>query len=237
MMLNGTRMQRRMLHTSDLHLASLGDVGCRSLEAMVDLAIRNKVDLVMIAGDLFDHNRVDDNLVGFVVQQLQRLPVYVAVLPGNHDCLVRDSVFFRDGLWRNATNIQIFRKPEGETLSFHGLGVSVWGKPIVSHENDFRPLVGIPQHQCRGEWHITMAHGYYVGTDIYSYRAFQISQQEIVNSGQDYIALGHSPSFRCVCNEPVTCYCDSPSLFGTVAIVDLTEERGVQVSRDSLWNE
>ncbi|MFC2071909.1 metallophosphoesterase [Chloroflexota bacterium] len=65
------------MHTSDLHLESLGGRACHSLEALVNLAIKTKVDLVIVAGDLFDHNRVDESLVSFVVEQLQRLPVHV----------------------------------------------------------------------------------------------------------------------------------------------------------------
>ena len=64
-MADSGRKQRRILHTADLHLALLSDSACHSLEALVDLAIKTNVDLVIIAGDLFDHNRVDDNFSHF----------------------------------------------------------------------------------------------------------------------------------------------------------------------------
>ncbi len=98
-MANGSKMSRRILHTSDIHLLSLGDSACRSLEAVVDLANHAEVDLVIIAGDLFDHSRVNDSLVSFAAEQLQRLSVDVAILPGNHDCLVPGSAFDRAELW------------------------------------------------------------------------------------------------------------------------------------------
>ena len=123
MMLGGSRMPRRILHTSDLHLESLANRSCQSLEALVSLANKANVDLVIVAGDLFDHNRVDDSLVRFVVEQLQRLPVYVVILPGNHDCLVSDSVFERSGLWENCTNIRVFKAPNGETLDLPDMGI------------------------------------------------------------------------------------------------------------------
>ncbi len=234
-MVDGSRMQRRILHTSDLHLASLGDRACHSLEALVDLAIKTKVDLVIVAGDLFDNNRVDDNLVSFVAEQLQRLPVDVAILPGNHDCLVPGSVFNRVELWENCANVRVFRAPHGDTLDLPGLGVSVWGKSHNSHESDFRPLAGIPQPQGDGQWHIAVAHGYYVGDEPPLFPSYHITHEEIVTSRQDYIALGHWPVFRCVCNEPVKAYyCDSPSLFSTANIIDLAEEIGVQVTRHPL---
>lgn len=228
-------MPRRILHTSDLHLTSLGDRACHSLEAMVELASKTKVDLVIVAGDLFDHNRVDDNLVSFVAEQMQRLPVYVAILPGNHDCLVPDSVYHRVECWQGAINVRVFRAPQGETLDLPGLGVSLWGKAIVSHDGDIQPLAGIPRPRRKGQWHIAVAHGYYVGTEPPLFPSYHITEGEIASSGWDYIALGHYPVFRCVCNEPVkACYCGSPSISDTVAVIDLAEETGVQVTRYSL---
>lgn len=233
-MAHASRTPRRILHTSDLHIASLGDRACRSLEALVDLAIQAKVDLFIIVGDLFEHNGVDDNLVRFVVEQLERVPVDVLILPGNHDCLTSDSVYNRVGLWQGAANIRLFRAQQGETLTFPEIGVSVWGKPIKTYEQDVLPLVGIPQPEENEHWHIALAHGYYSSEEEeYSlFPSYHITQEEIdASTGWDYIALGHYPVFRCVCNGPVTYYCDSPTLFSTVNIVDLTDETGARVTR------
>ena len=46
-----------------------------------------EVDMLLIAGDLFDHNRVPDETIAFVQEQLRRLQRPVVILPGNHDCL------------------------------------------------------------------------------------------------------------------------------------------------------
>lgn len=231
-MVDGSRSRRRVLHTSDLHLASLGDRACHSLEAVVNLAIRDKVDLVIVAGDLFDHNRVADSLVSFAVEQLRRLPMPVAILPGNHDCLTPGSVFERADLWQKGANVRVFRSPQGETLDLPGLGLSLWGKAHDSYDHDVLPLAGIPRPQRNGSWHIAVAHGYYVSAAPPLLPSYHITQQEIVTSGWDYIALGHSVSFSCVGTEAVQAYYSgSPSVSGTVAIVDLAEETGVQVSR------
>ncbi|MFC1977503.1 exonuclease SbcCD subunit D [Chloroflexota bacterium] len=235
-MADGSRVSRRILHTSDLHLLSLGDSACHSLEALVDLASQSKVDLVIIAGDLFDHSRVHDSLVSFAAEQLQRLPVDVAILPGNHDCLVPGSAFDRVGLWENCANVQVFREPHGGTLDLPGLGISLWGKSMDSYADDVRPLAGIPQPQKNGQWHIAVAHGYYVDSEPPLFPSYNITHEEIAtSSGWDYIALGHVVTFKCVCDEPVKAYYSgSPSLSGTVAIVDLDEETGVQVTPYSL---
>ncbi len=231
-MVDSGRMRCRILHTSDLHLESLGAESSNNLKKLVDMAISTKADLVIVAGELFNEgNKADDNLVGFVVEQLQRLSVPTVILPGNHDCLLPDSAYQKVDIWRSATNVRILRAPQGETLALPGLGVSIWGKPVASYADSIRPLAGIPQPQGDGQWHVAVAHGYYVGTDLDSYFSLQITEEEIITSRQDYIALGHVPTFRCVCDEPVKAYyCGSPLISGTVAIVELVEGAEVQVT-------
>ncbi len=230
--------RRRILHTADLHLASYGDKACDSLAALVDLAIKLKVDLAFIVGDFFDHNRVDQDVVNFAIKQLARLPVDTIILPGNHDCFVPESVYLRKefaSLWSSLPHVRIVKAPEGETVVFPELGISVWGKPIVSYDADMRPMANIPKPEANGQWHIALAHGYYNGVDGDDYRQFPITLEEIIASRQDYVALGHWPTFRCVCNEPVKAYyCDSPSMAGTVNIVDLSRGSGVEVTRQPL---
>lgn len=223
----------RILHTSDLHLVTIGDRACHSLEVLSDLAAEIKADLFIIAGDLFDHNMVDDELVRFVAEQLKSLPIHTIILPGNHDYLTSGSVFDRAGLWGNCDNVVIFRESSGEILDLPEIGVSLWGKSHDETEDGFRPMAGIPQPQGNNRWHIAVAHGYYVDTKPPLFPSYHISEEEIVNSGWDYIALGHVPIFRCVCEEPVKAYYSgSPSFAsGSVAIVDLIENTGVQVTR------
>ncbi len=232
-----SRIQRRILHTSDWQFRRLDDSASRCLEAIVNLAIKTKVDLVIVAGDLFDSNRVGDNLVSFVIEQLERLSVPTFILPGNHDCLDSESVYHRAELWKDANNIRIFRAPQGETLTLPGL--SVWGKPITSFVGDLRPLAGIPQPQGKGQWHIAVAHGsYYHFTGSALASGYHISREEIVTSGQDYIALGHYAIFKCVCDAPVKAYyCDSPYEDHPYAvnIVDFIEGTRVQVNRSPLY--
>ncbi|MBI2847939.1 MAG: DNA repair exonuclease [Chloroflexi bacterium] len=228
------RTKRRVLHTSDLHLASLSDRNCETFKEVVDYVNKTDVDLVVIVGDLFDHNRVDDELVCFVAEQLRKLAVPVAILAGNHDCLVSDSVFGRTPLWQSCPNVHIFRGGEGETVDFSEPGISVWGKSIDTYEGHIHPLAGIPQRVKNGRWHIAMAHGYYVSVHPPLFPSYHITQDEIVTSGCDYIALGHIAGFSRVCDGPViACYSGSPSLTGTVTLVELSEE-GVVATQQPL---
>ncbi len=238
-MVNSGRMKRRILHTSDLHLESVGDKACHSLEVLVNLAIQARADLVVVAGDLFEHYKVRDDLARFVSQQLRRLPIQAIILPGNHDRLAPDSIYQRTDLWQNLDNVRIFRAPDGETIDLLDLGMSLWGKPITS-DDTCRPLAGMPQPKANGLWQIAVAHGYYIGinSDTALFPSLHITLEEITASGWDYIALGHVPLFRCVSSESVKAYyCGSPSYLDcTVAIVDFAEGTGAQASCYSLRN-
>jgi DNA repair exonuclease SbcCD nuclease subunit len=228
------RPTRRILHTSDLHLAFPDDNACQSLQGVVNLAIKSRVDILLVAGDLFDHNRVEDSLLEFVKEQFRRLPIPVVVLPGNHDCLVPGGVFSKSGFWQDCRNIHVFRETQGETLDLPHLNVSIWGKPIDTYMGDVHPLEDIPAAGNDDAWNIAMAHGYFVDTESPIHPSYHITEAEIEKADRDYIALGHVPVFRCVCDNPVAYYAGSPSMFGTAALVTLSEKTGVQVTRCTL---
>jgi len=92
-----------VLHTADVHLGSdsYGDATQqvahderhrRAFRRVIELAVLDQVDLVLIAGDLFDHNRVPDELVAFVQAELALLRQPVVILPGNHDALYANAL-------------------------------------------------------------------------------------------------------------------------------------------------
>lgn len=163
------------------------------------------------------------------MRELLRALVPVVILPGNHDCLIPDSVYRQACFSKLTPNVRVFTSPEGERFSFPELDLAVWGKPITSYEADHRPMAGIPP-RGKERWQIAVAHGYYVGVRNDQIHSFQISEEEIVQSCQDYVALGHWGAFRCVCDEPVKAYYPgSASGTGMVAIVDLLDKVGVQV--------
>ncbi len=97
----------RLLHTADVHLgarhADLGDAAAAQRErqfaafrAAVDLAIAEKVDLFLVAGDLFDSNVQPKRSVERVAAELGRLAqarIRSVLVPGTHDVYDRSSVY------------------------------------------------------------------------------------------------------------------------------------------------
>ena len=82
-------------------------------QQVVDRALADQVDLLLIAGDLFDHNRVSDDSVAFVRAELARLSMPVVILPGNHDCLETNGVHERHDFSKGASHVRVIRKLDG----------------------------------------------------------------------------------------------------------------------------
>ncbi|MBN1380974.1 MAG: metallophosphoesterase [Deltaproteobacteria bacterium] len=221
---------RRLLHTSDLHLQSFNDGACRDFEAFLVAAGQTKPDLIVIAGDLFDHHRIGNDLIAYVAESLKRLVVPAIILPGNHDCLEPTSPYRQSRFWDNCSNIHIFREPDGEIIRLDDLAITLWGKPITSYSEDIAPLGGIPHRKGNGDWHIAVAHGLYAGDEGNVSRSYLITREDIMCSGWDYVALGHMNLFKCICSAPVKAYYSgSPAISGGVAIVDLIDDTKIDV--------
>src|SRR5262249_57254178 len=93
-----------------------GGRGGRVLRRLVALALRDRVALLLIAGDLFDHNRVPDELVAFVQAEIGRLTQPVVILPGNHDALYANALHDRHDLAAGASHVHLIRPLPGPTI-------------------------------------------------------------------------------------------------------------------------
>ncbi len=191
----------RVLHTADLHLdgdayGRMEDLAAhrereqRVFRQVIDRALADDVHLVLIAGDLFDHNRVSDESVAFVRAQLARLSMPVVVLPGNHDCLQPGGVHDRHDFSKDAPHVHVIRALEGETLEFPELDAVVWGRGMEEHDVSFRPLAHLPSRAAH-RWCLAMGHGFFYEERQRPERSSPIFAEEIRDSGCDYLALGH----------------------------------------------
>ncbi len=82
----------KILHTADLHLRAEGDDRWEALTAVVEIGRKEKIDALVIAGDLFDRGIDAERLRTAVRPVFDGAGFPVVILPGNHD---RDS--FRAG--------------------------------------------------------------------------------------------------------------------------------------------
>ena len=242
-------MQRqiKIVHTSDVHLDSRGSdaavEGFRSraeyaFSGVVDLALHEDADLLLIAGDLFDNNRVDDSNIHFVYHQFARLRpgnCQVVMLPGNHDVHDATSVWNRFDFDAAGDHVHGLMAHGGTSVRLDELGVTVWGKAMFEHAPENYPLDGTPDRHD-GHWHLGMAHGQVVDERV-DQGSSPITREEIGTSGFDYLALGHihvwadhseGSTKAYYCGSPVAHYAGAGG--GMVAVVTLCPEAGVEVS-------
>jgi DNA repair exonuclease SbcCD nuclease subunit len=242
-----SRRPLSVLHTADVHLDSDGygdDAqraahrarGRRVLSGIVDRARADRVDLLLVAGDLFDHNRVDDETIAFVRTELGRLRQPVVILPGNHDALYENSVYDRHDFTAGASHVHVIRRLDGERIEFPELEVVVWGRAMEEHVPAFQPLAHIPAREER-RWCLAMAHGFFYPERQRPERSSPIFADEVRDTGWDYVALGHHHLRTDVSQSGVAAYyAGAPVLewgdrhpSATVLRVDFSMHDGVRV--------
>lgn len=235
----------KIIHTSDVHLDSRyrSDAGDgyrnhaeRAFATVIDLSIQEAADLLLIVGDLFDHNRVREEDFEFVCTQLARTASQVVVLPGNHDQYDDESAWHRIELQDAGHHVHAMLEHGGRQLYLDELDATIWGKAMFDHAPENEPLKDAPPRR-EGVWNIGLAHGLVV-PDRAGYRSSQITHAEIGASGFDYLALGHvhvwgdmsqGRTTACYPGSPVAAYASVHG--GHVAIANLCPERGVRLEK------
>jgi DNA repair exonuclease SbcCD nuclease subunit len=221
-----------VLHTADLHIDE-GHAPIAAMAAVIDIALAERVDLVLIAGDTFDHERVSDRAARLVIAQLARLTQPVVIIPGNHDCVDAMSIYQRVDLSEAGPHVHFIGDPVGAEVVFEELSVAVWGRGIEMHTPENRPLAGYRPADPR-YWRIALVHGFYVPAGESSHRSSQIHEEEIAALECDYLALGHVHRFWDVSAGPVIASYPGSATEDTVPgvnLVYLDESSGVRIGR------
>nr|WP_156323039.1 exonuclease SbcCD subunit D [Corynebacterium deserti] len=97
----------KFLHSSDLQIgmtrwflsdeaqARFDDDRIRAIEKMGEVAHEAGCSFIVLAGDVFEHNSLEARTTGRALEALRSLRMPVFLLPGNHDPLTADSLFYR----------------------------------------------------------------------------------------------------------------------------------------------
>ena len=188
----------RILHAADFHLDSaftgLNEQQARQrrqesrdlARRMVEYANDHGVQLMLLAGDLFDSDSIYGQTAQELAAALAEFRGHVVIAPGNHDCYTAASPYART-LWPD--NVLIFTAPEmlSMGLSFPQYGCTVYGAAFTAPEmSESTELAGIAERD--GGVAIGILHGE-VGVKDSRYRPIPL--QQIAQSGLDYLALGH----------------------------------------------
>jgi DNA repair exonuclease SbcCD nuclease subunit len=220
----------KIIHTSDVHLdrcfAGAGmpeHFGNRRRQSLRDVfhdivtrASEWSADALLIAGDLFDQERVTRDTVTFIQSELKSLggiPVYIS--PGNHDPVIAESPYVTE-LW--PTNVTIFREPKWTSVEHPTLDAVIHGFGFDGHEpsrNPFGELLIDDADKKRN--HIAVAHGSersHQPAGKSDYAPFHAKEAAV--PGLNYLALGHFHSYTPITGEFSTgvCYAGSPEGLG-----------------------
>jgi len=157
------------------------------------LAAEHNVQLVLIPGDLFDHESLTPETTSFILEALSgAAPARVFITPGNHDSL-RPGSPYRSDNWPN--NVHVFTEPEFATVEVPDIGCSVTGV-AHAHRGVTERLLSRSVAPGDGAVRILLFHG---SRDGYrpadKENVIPFSDDELISQGFTYAAVGHYHSY------------------------------------------
>ncbi len=203
----------KFIHAADLHLGSpLQGLSVRdpallsrfrgatrqALTNLVELALERRVDLLLVAGDLFDGDWKDQSTGLFFIREMSRLAsagIEIVLLRGNHDA---QSVITRE--LRLPAGVRWLSTERPESLDFPRLGLAVHGQSFAERavaENLARDYPA----PLAGRFNIGMLHTSLEGATEHA-RYAPTSLADLCQRGYDYWALGHIHARRVLCEAP-----------------------------------
>jgi DNA repair protein SbcD/Mre11 len=193
----------RFIHTADIHLdtsfsgsgfsSRMGDRKREAIRAtfrrIIENANASEVDFVLIAGDLFELDRVTPDTIEFLKQQFEKLhgiPVFIA--PGNHDPYVLGSPY-KEQSW--PPNVHIFRLEEFQSVEMGQFGVRVTGFGFAHSHLEDHPFQRLPVLPG-GLFNIVLTHASDIGkVPVGKAKHGPFTIEELAGKNIDYCALGH----------------------------------------------
>lgn len=183
----------KFLHTADwqigMRAAMLGDKGERvrmarleSARRVLELARRETVDFIVVAGDTFENNGVERIKVREVAKILTGAQCPVYIIPGNHDPIMPGSVW-EESAWREWPNIHLLTDQVPVEVS----GATLYPCPVSAKDSRDDPTGWISL--TNGGIAIGIAHGS-VESPAYEQVA-PVARQAAEVRRLDYLALGH----------------------------------------------
>ena len=207
----------RFIHAADIHLDSplrglsrydgvpvdeVRGATRAAFDNLIQLAISEVVDFVVIAGDLFDGDWKDMGTGLYFARSMGRLdaagiPVYL--LAGNHDA---GSVITKSVPW--PANVHRFGTRAAETHLIAALGVAIHGHSFANAAVTDNLASGypeaVPQHFNIGVLHTSLTG--HPGHERYA----PCTVEDLRARGYDYWALGHVHDRQQVCELPTVMF-------------------------------
>ena len=190
----------RFIHAADFHLDSAfaaltpRQAAARRRESrelpvrLANYVNQNNIDLVLLAGDLFDSAASYRDTAEELSAALGQMEAQVYIAPGNHDWYGPGSPYLTVK-WPE--NVHIFTQPRLETMEWPEKNLVLHGAAFTHGEQADGFLTGFTA-PADGKLHIGLLHGEIDPAEI---RYDPIRREEIAASGLAYLALGHIHRF------------------------------------------
>ncbi|MGB3411618.1 MAG: DNA repair exonuclease [Microthrixaceae bacterium] len=205
----------KFIHAADLHIdspmrglsryegapeAALRGASRRAFDNLVRTAIDEEVDLVVLAGDVFDGDWVDFNTGLYFTRRLGELTaegIKVVTLAGNHDAASKLTRELRlpDGAFKFDHDSAQTIQPEELDLE-----VAVHGQSYATRDVTTNLAAGYPE-PVTGVFNIGVLHTALNGREGHGYYA-PCSEDDLRALGYDYWALGHVHTREIVSEDP-----------------------------------
>jgi DNA repair protein SbcD/Mre11 len=207
----------KFIHCADVHLdtplqglaqypgapvSEIRNATRRAFEKVIDVALAEQIDFLIIAGDLYDIGLKSFESALFFNKQMSRLKdagIDVYLIYGNHDAaskLIKPL--------RPPANVHVFKSAEPQTFTNDALRVAIHGQSFATPEiiddlaANYPPAV--PHF-----FNIAVLHTNLAGISEHANYA-PCSLETLTNKGYQYWALGHVHNRQVLCTDPYIIY-------------------------------
>ena len=189
----------RIVHAADIHLDSpLAGMARRQPELetlvktctrdafsnLVDTAIANEADVLLIAGDLYDTEQRNYETGLFFAREMQRLGRPCVVIHGNHDSASQITKSLQP-----PPNVTILPARRPDTVHFPELGLAVHGQSFGSRA-EAEELAGAYPKRVEGAFNVGLLHSSMENPGQHA-RYAPCRVETLLARNYDYWALGH----------------------------------------------
>jgi len=203
----------KFIHTADIHLDSplkglevhedapveeIRGATRRALDNLIDLAIEEEVDFILIAGDLYDGDWKDYNTGLFFSARMGRLSkagIKVFIISGNHDAAsqLTKTLPLPD-------NVTLFSSKKTQSVKLDDLGVIIHGQSYSYRVETENLASQYPQYDSN-YFNIGLLHTSLTGREGHEDYA-PCTLDDLKSKGYDYWALGHVHKREIISKEP-----------------------------------
>ncbi len=169
-----------------------------AFEQVIDLALKDKPDIILHSGDLFDSVRPSNRAISFVIEQLLRLSdagIPIVIISGNHSTprLRETGSVFK--VLEHIENVHLAYTGRYETFEFGEL--KVHALPHCVDKEVFEAELVKMKPDGDFKHNVAMLHAGVVGLSVFKMNEFneQLASTSQLEKGFDHVALGHFHEF------------------------------------------